>query len=399
MYMAYAAKSIEIDEDIDFGTADLVGMAERVARMRTEKPASWVRFVGMPALHLNTYELVSAGFREEASIPGHLFSKETMEPVMGRTVMTLSGGEHRMARALQSPFFRQKLLPEYVMSLFEPVARELIDQFADRGEADLVAEFTKQYPMRVIMRLLDLEATPGVNWSQLAWDMIQFAYDLDRGVAAIAEFDHHVAPIIEERRRHPGSDLISALVTAEVDGERMSDADVFAFVRLMFPAGSDTTLLGLGNVLLALLTHPEALSQVIADPDGEATWAIEEALRVHPSVSYLPRRIGPENLEWHGLSIPGGSMVLLGIMAANRDPSEFRDPDRFDLQRRPKGVMTWGFAAHHCLGMHFALAEMDYALRALLQRLPNLRLAQGHPAPTIHGALLQGPERLDVTFG
>jgi cytochrome P450 len=386
-------------EDLDFGMDDLVDLPERVARMRAEGPTSWVRFVGAPALHLNTYELVSAGFREEASIPGHLFYRQTQDPVMGRTVLSMSGADHRMARALQSPFFRQKLLPGYVMPLFEPTARELIDEFVDRGEADLVPEFTKQYPMRVIMRLLELEATPGVNWSQLAWDMIQVAYDYDVAVAAIAEFDRHVGPIIEERRRHPGRDLISALVTAEVEGQRLSDADVFSFVRLMFPAGSDTTLLGLGNVLVALLTHPQAMAQILADPEGEATWAIEEGLRLQPSVAHLPRRTGPEDIEWHGIKVPAGSMVLLSIMAANRDSAAFADPDRFDIHRRPENVMTWGFAVHHCLGMHFALAEMSYALRALLTRLPNLRLAEDEPVPTVHGALLRGPERLAVTFG
>jgi cytochrome P450 len=399
MEMTNVAEGVEVDEDVDFGVDDLVDMPERVAQMRQQRRATWVRFVGERALHLNTHELVSAGFREEGSIPGHLFYQESQQPVMGWTVQSLSGAEHRMARALQSPFFRQKLLPGYVTSLFEPTARELIDGFADRGEADLVAEFTKQYPMRVIMRLLDLEASDEVNWAQLAWDMIRAAFDLDTAVRAIDEFDRHVGPIIEERRRHPGDDLISALVTAEVDGERMSDADVFSFVRLMFPAGSDTTLLGLGNVLLALLTDPEAMAQVLADPMGEATWAIEEGLRLQPSVAHLPRRTGPEDVEWRGLSIPANSMVLLGVLAANRDPAEFPDPDRFDVGRRPKNIMTWGFAAHHCLGMHFALAEMEYALRALLERLPGLRLAEGVPVPVVHGSLLRGPEHLDVTFG
>jgi cytochrome P450 len=188
------------------------------------------------------------------------------------------------------------------------------------------------------------------------------------------------------------------LVTAEVDGERMLDADVFSFVRLMFPAGSDTTLLGLGNVLLALLTDADAMAHVRADPEGEATWVIEEGLRVEPSVAYLPRRTGPDDLEWRGLSIPANSLLLLGVFAANRDPAAYPDPNRFDPRRHPKGVMTWGFAAHHCLGMHFALAEMDYALRALLERLPNLRLAPDAPTPDVHGALFRGPQRLDVTF-
>ncbi len=385
--------------NVDFGTDDLVDLPDLVAGMRAAEPASWVKFIGERALHLNTYELVSAGFREEGSIPGHIFYRETQQPVMGPTVQSLFGEPHRLARALQAPFFRQRLMPGYIEPIFAPVANELIDEFVDRGQADLVHEFTKQYPMRVIMRLLELPRTADVDWAQLAWDMIQAAYDLDQAVRAIAEFDRHVGPIIEERRRHPGADLISALVSAEVEGQRMSDDDVFSFVRLMFPAGSDTTLLGLGNILAALLTHPEAMARTLADPATESRWAIEEGLRWQPSVAHLPRRTGAEDIEWHGMSIPAGTAVLLSVMGANRDPATFADPDLFDIARRPQGTMTFGLAAHHCLGIHFARAEMDLALRTLLDRLPNLRLADGPESAQVHGALLRGPERLSVTFG
>jgi cytochrome P450 len=122
-------------------------------------------------------------------------------------------------------------------------------------------------------------------------------------------------------------------------------------------------------------------------------------LRVQASVAFLPRKTGPEDLVWHGISIPANSVLLLGAMAANRDPAQFPDPERFDLQRHPKNVMTWGYAAHHCLGMNFALAEMKCALQMLLARLPDLRLTEDVPAPAIHGGLLRGPDRLDVTFG
>src|SRR6185437_12273066 len=107
------------------------------------------------------------------------------------------------------------------------------------------------YPMRVIMRILDLETSSDVDWGQLAWEMIRSAFDPEVAAAAIAEFDRRIGPVLEERRRHPGTDLISALLTTEIDGDRLSDEDVFSFVRLMFPAGSDTTFIGLGNGLLS----------------------------------------------------------------------------------------------------------------------------------------------------
>lgn len=391
------SRDVDIAE-VDFGFDDIVDLAALVARMRATEPASWVRFIGEPALHLNTYELVNAGFREEASIPGHIYYLETQAPVMGPTVQSLHGDEHRIARSLQAPFFRQRLMPDYIAPVFSPVANELIDGFVERGEADLMSEFTKHYPMRVIMKVLDLDRSGGVDWAQLAWDMIQGAYDPELAVRAIAEFDKQVVPLLEARRRKPGTDLISALLSAEVDGERMDESDVLSFVRLMFPAGTDTTYLGMGNILLALLTHPEAMAALRADPAGEARWAIEEALRWQPSVAHLPRRTR-EAAEWRGLSIPAGTPILLSVMGANRDPSVYADPDRFDPGRRPQGTMTFGLAAHHCLGIHFARAEMEVALRTLLERLPNLRLDEDHPAPVIHGALLRGPQELRVRFG
>ncbi|MGE3323817.1 MAG: cytochrome P450 [Acidimicrobiia bacterium] len=397
--MAMVENQPEIDfANIDFGLDDLPNLHEIVAAMQAKEPATWVKFVGEPALHLNSYEIVKAGFREEEAVPGHVYYLETQAPVMGKTVQSLTGDEHRIARGLQMPFFRQRLMPDYFAPVFEPVANELIDEFVERGSADLVSEFTKQYPMRVIMKVLDLDPTNGVNWAQLAWDMIQGAYDPELSIRAIAEFDRNVKPLLDERLANPGSDLISALLTVEVDGDRLSYQDVLSFVRLMFPAGSDTTLLGMGNTLLALMTHPDAMAAVRADPSGEARWIIEEALRHQPSVAYLPRRTLRATPDWHGLSLPEGTVVLLGIMAANRDPSVYPNPEVFDFRRRPQGALTFGLAAHHCLGIHFARAEMEAALIKVLERLQDLRLDPAFPVPHQSGALLRGPAELRVLF-
>jgi cytochrome P450 len=383
---------------IDFGTDDLPNLHELVDAMRAREPATWVKFVGEPALHLNTYDIVKAGFREETAVPGHIYYLETTEPIMGKTVQSLTGDEHHLARSLQLPFFRQRLMPDYFAPVFEPVANELIDEFVERGTADMVTEFTKQYPMRVIMKVLDLDPTGGVNWTQLAWDMIQGAYDLEGSIRAVAEFDRLVKPLLDERKVNPGTDLISALLTNDVDGVRLEYQDVLSFTRLMFPAGSDTTLLAMGNTLLALMTHPEAMAAVRADPKGEARWVIEEALRYQPSVAYLPRRTTRASEDWHGISLPKGAMVLLGIMAANRDPKIYASPEVFDYKRRPQGALTFGLAAHHCLGIHFARAEMEAALIKVLERLQDLRLDPDYPTPHQSGALLRGPAELRVRF-
>jgi cytochrome P450 len=399
VHVAQLTESSLLEVDRDFGYDDLGEMAPLLAEMRAAGPASWVRFIGERALHLNTYELVQAAFRDETAIPGERYYSLTQQPVMGRTVQSMPGGgeEHKVARALQSPFFRQRLMPGYVQPIFDPIANDLIDAFIDDGEADLVPQFTKLYPMRVIMRILDLPEIPGVDWPYLAWQMIQYTYDLEASKQAIATFDVHVGPLIEERKSKPGEDLISALVTTEVDGEKMDDAAIYAFARLMFPAGSDTTYLGLGCTLTALFNHPDAMEQVRQDP-SEARWAIEEGMRWRAGVAHLTRRT-TDDIEWHGLSIPADTVVLPSVQAANHDPAVFSDPDQFILSRHPQNVLTFGFAAHYCLGVHFARAEMEVALNTLLARLPNLRMQDGQPLPEVRGALLRGPESLKVTWG
>jgi cytochrome P450 len=190
------------------------------------------------------------------------------------------------------------------------------------------------------------------------------------------------------------------LATEEIDGERLGDDEIFDFLKLLFPAGADTTYLGLGSTIYALLTHPEQLAYVRADLAVECRWAAEEGLRWAPPVSLQPRA-NPRDVVWHGIPIPGGTPLLFGVAPANRDPSVFAEPDRFDVSRRATGLLTFGLGMHFCLGAHLARAEMDVALRVLLERLPNLRLVDDGDVRigAVIGAILQGPNRLPVRFG
>lgn len=388
-------RPLDVD-DFDFAMDDPPDLVERLARLRESKPAAWVRYMGEPTLLLTSHELVSEGFREEELFPSHGFYDLWGAPVMGKTLQCMTGDEHRVNRGLVSPTFRQRLMPDYVEPILEPVADALVDTFAGRGEAELVTEFTKQFPFSVITRLLALPASSEGDFQRWALGLISYPWDPDGALAASAEFTRYLTPIVDERRRNPGTDLISALATEEVEGQQMSDEEIFSFVRLLFPAGADTTYLALGNTLLALLTHPDELAKVLADPAQECRWAAEEGLRWQPPVGFLTRRTLRE-VEWHGLSIPEQTYILLSTIAANRDPLVFSDPDTFDVSRRPQSIMTFGFGMHFCLGAHLARAEMDVALRTLLERLPNLRLSDTDGLRTA-GTIMRGPERLPVQF-
>jgi cytochrome P450 len=386
--------------DVDVILDDLPDVAGTQHRLRERGPAVWAKAFGMPSLLLLSHELVHDAFRDEDTFPSADFYGNTVTEVMGRTMQCMRGEEHRLNRALASPAFRQRLMPLIVPPLLEPVANELIDRFIDRGEADLVADLTSRYPFIVITRLLGLPRHSETEIRRWALGMLDVQNSRDDALECARQFTEFVTPILRERRHEPGDDLISTLATAEIEGQRLSDEEIFAFLKLLFPAGADTTYLGLGSTLHALLTHPEQMAIVRSDPIEHARWAAEEAIRLDPPTAWIPR-LALRDTEWHGLSIPAGSSLMLGVMAANRDPAVYPDPDRFDVLRRPSGVMTFGFGTHFCLGAHLARAEMQTAIQVILERLPDMELVDDggvRITGTIHH-LLRGPNRLPVRFG
>jgi cytochrome P450 len=396
-----------LDVDIDVLLEDLPDVPASLRSMRERQPALWARGFGEPALLLLSHDLVNAAFNDEDTFPSAAFYSSVVTDVLGRNLQCMQGAEHRRNRALVSPAFRQRLMPDLVGPLLEPIAHELIDRFVDSGRAELVSDFTSRYPFIVITRLLGLPNHAEADVRRWAMGMLDIQNKYENALQCSQEFIDFVDPILQQRRVDPAHDLLSTLATTEVDDEdgrgvRLSDEEIFNFLRLLFPAGADTTYLGLGNTLHSLLTHPDQMEIVMADVEGECRWAAEEAIRLDPPTAWIPRR-NPQDVVWHGIDIPAGASLLLGIMAANRDPAVYPDPDRFDVRRRPKSVMTFGFGTHFCLGAHLARAELDVALRVLLTRLPNLRFVDdGRPTPprisgTIHH-LLRGPDRLPVAF-
>ncbi|MBK0867728.1 MAG: cytochrome P450 [Saccharopolyspora sp.] len=386
-------------EGIDFAFDDIPELHEVLARLRAEKPYASVPFAGTRAVLLLTRELVSAAFKDEGTFPAAAIYPLTTQPVLGRTLQCMSGREHRINRAVAAPPFRRSKVAEYVEPLLEPLAHELIDRFAARGEADLVAEFTSRYPVLLISRMLGLPAESEGTVRRWAQDLFNYPLDPDAAMAASAEFTEHVRPILDRRRREPGADLISMLVTETAEDEHLDDEQVLAFLRLLFPAGADTTVFALANTLAALLSHPDQLELVRCDPDEHVPWAIWEGLRWEPPVGLLPR-ICPETTTWQGIEIPAGTPMIFSINAALRDPAAHADPHRFDVTRRSADLLAFGQGPHTCLGTWFAVAELQAGLKVLLRRLPGLRLRAGCAVRITSqvGTALRGPDELPVRW-
>jgi cytochrome P450 len=388
-----------LDSEIDVILDDLPDVAATLHRLRAQKPALWAKGFGQPALLLLNHDLVNSAFRDEETFPSAEFYGNTVAEVLGRNLQCMYGDEHRINRALVSPAFRQRLMPGLIPPLLEPIAHELIDRFEMNGSADLVADFTSRYPFLVITRLLGLPRHSEEEVKRWGLAMLDIQNRYDDALQCSREFIAFVDPILQQRRHDPGDDLISTLATTEVEGQRLTDEEIFAFLKLLFPAGADTTYLGLGSTLLSLLRDPEQMAIVLDNPDEECRYAAEEGIRLNPPTAWIPRR-NPRDVVWHDIPIPAGASMFLGIMAANLDPAVYPDPDRFDVRRRPTTVMTFGFGLHFCLGAHLARAELDTALRVILKRLPNLRLQDDdgvRVTGTIHH-LLRGPNRLPVRF-
>jgi cytochrome P450 len=358
--------------------------------------------VETPAQNINMAGVTVLGYDECQAVLTHPenFSssiyEHVMGPVMGRTLLEQEGDEHRASRALVSPLFRAKLLERWRTELVEVVVHELIDRFAPRGKADLVREFTFAFPVQVIARLMGLPREDYVRFQQLSIELLSVVYHWEIGMAASATLKEYFGEILAERRRDPHDDLISTLAESEIDGERLSDDEIFAFLLLILPAGVETTYRGSGNLLVAMLTEPSLL-EAVRDDRSLLRGAIEEALRWEPPISTLVR-VAKRDCELGGMKIPAGTNVSVSVAAANRDPAHYPNPDRFDPTRKNIAHLTFGAGPHVCLGMPLARMETTVAINALFDRLPDLRLDPTAPAPSINGVAFRSPAALPVEF-
>jgi cytochrome P450 len=347
-------------------------------------------------------DLTALGYAECATVLGDAETYSTemyaeiMGVVMGRTMLQMDGPEHRTYRLLVTPAFRQKLLGRWRTELVEVVVNELIDRFAARGDAELVREFTFAFPVQVIARLLGLPREDYVRFQRLSIELLNVVYDWDRGMAASQALRDYFAAVLTERRRDPQDDLISTLAAVEVDGRRLTDEDVFAFLRLLLPAGVETTYRSSGNLLAALLTNRDYIDEVRGDPKLLAN-AIEEGLRWEPPITSLIRR-AVRDTELGGVPVSAGTSITISVAAANRDPERYPDPDRFDPHRTDISHLTFGHGPHVCLGMHLARMESAVALQALFDRLPDIHLDPDVDPPKISGVAFRSPARLRVQF-
>jgi cytochrome P450 len=397
------------DDLEDFGSFDDVVSGDvrdpytELARLRREEPVQRIDMSGMPGVEgkpvfiVYRYEDVQQMLRDNETFSSAIII-QAFGDVLGQHVMLgMDEPEHNRHRALVSKAFSQKALARWEDDLVGKVGNELIDQFADRGSADLVKEFTFPYPTQIIAGLLGLPREDFPQFQRWSISLLSFTINPERGRAAAQALAEYFTPILAARRKEPREDLISGLAEAEIDGERLSDEEIFSFLRLLLPAGVETTYRSLGNMLFGLLSNPDQLDAVRADR-SLLPQAIEEAVRWEPPLLTITR-VATRDTELGGVPIPAGSSVMPMLGAANRQDDRFADPDRFDIFRSARAHIGFGHGVHVCLGMHLARLEMRVALNLLFDRLANLRLDPGGDDPHIRGQVFRSPTALPVLFG
>lgn len=400
---------MELFDDLeDFGSFDDVVSGDvrdpytELARLRREDPVQRIDMSGMPGEEgkpvfiVYRYEDVQQMLRDNETFSSAIII-QAFGDVFGKHVMLgMDEPEHKRHRALVSKAFSQKALARWEDDLVGKVGNELIDQFAGLGSTDLVKTFTFPYPTQIIAGLLGLPREDYPQFQKWSISLLSFTINPERGKAASAALAEYFAPILAARRKDPRDDLISGLAEAEIDGQRLSDEEIFSFLRLLLPAGVETTYRSMGNLLFALLSDPDQLDAV-RDDRSLLPQAIEEAVRWEPPLLTITR-VANRDTELGGVAIPAGSSVMPMLGSANRQDERYPDPNRFDIYRDGKPNIGWGHGVHVCLGMHLARLEMRVALNLLFDRLPNLRMDPEADDPHIRGQVFRSPTALPIVF-
>lgn len=318
--------------------------------------------------------------------------------LMGHTILEMDAPEHPRHRALVAHAFRPRILEKWSDTLIAAAVDELLDPVIEQGRGDLVRILTFPFPVKVISRILGLPDRDWPRFQRWSIELISMAANWDRAVAASTSLRDYFANVIEERRANPQDDLISQLVQAEVDGHVLNDEEIFSFLRLLLPAGAETTYRSLGNLLYGLLTHTDQL-EAVRENRSLLPQAIEEGIRWEPPLLFI-QRLTSKDTSLAGIDLPANQIIAVCIGAANRDPKRYPDPDAFDIFREPQQTVSFGAGPHLCLGTHLAKAESKIAMNALLDRMPNLRLdPEGLKRdPHVHGLAFRAPTELPVLW-
>jgi cytochrome P450 len=314
-------------------------------------------------------------------------------------LLSRDGADHNRLRRLVSKAFTPRSTARLETTIVE-VITELVDPVTGAGRCDVVADIARRYPIPIICGLL---GAPRQDWQlfsdwaddifkALTWNVADHAAVI---MAAFDELDAYIDEMVAQRRHNLTDDLISQLIRAEDDGDRLTAVELRMLAEGLLMAGTDTTRNQLAAAVEDLCDHPQQWALLAEHPEL-APQAVEELMRHSPAI-FTTMRKAVEDVELGGVRIPAGTLVIVNTAAANRDPAVYDDPDRLDITREgPATMLTFGGGIHYCLGTHLARLELAEALTVMTRRMPNPHRSGPAPWKPIIG--ITGPTALPIEF-
>ena len=353
------------------------------ARLRRDAPVQQVEPMGLWAV--SRYQDVEYVLKNP-----QLFSSAGFEALLkpawlphnplGDSILTKDGPGHTKLRALLSHAFNPRAVARLEVRIRE-IAAELAERLNTLGDADVVAEFCSPLPGRVIAEILGIDATLHREFKRWIGHLVMISpmYPGDELAAAIrttvSELEGCLKEVVAARRRAPEDDMVSDLIRAEVDGQRLTDEEIIAFLFVLLPGGFETTMHLFATMMIGFTERPDEFTALCADRSLIPTY-VEEALRREPSVHGVMRLTLAE-ADIGGVKVPPGAMVLVLLGSANHDDSRFAEPERFDAARGSKGGIAFGHGTHFCLGVTLARLEARVGLEELVARFRGFERLPG----------------------
>ncbi|KUG56705.1 hypothetical protein AVL61_06535 [Kocuria rosea subsp. polaris] len=304
--------------------------------------------------------------------------REPMRLLLTNSMILMDDPAHRRLRGLVTKPFTPRAIAR-IGDRVRELAHGLLDRWGPADEIDLRTQFALPIPATVINEMVGVPPADRDRFQQGVQALINgmAAVGQDSWARDVNALTDLVRALIAHKRADPGEDILTGLIHAEEAGDRLSDDELLAMVFTLVTGGYETTYNLITNAVVTLLDHPEQLGRLRAAPDDDGLWrtAVDELLRYSSPIGSTEPITAVTDVTWHDTTIPAGASVVPLLQAANRDPREFTDPDRFDIDRHPNNHLAFGHGVHFCLGSNLARLETRIALSVLLQRSPGLRLA------------------------
>ncbi|MFI5987019.1 cytochrome P450 [Streptomyces sp. NPDC051555] len=323
--------------------------------------------------------LADPHFSVDKQHSGSGFKGFSLPPALDANLLNLDGGDHLRLRRLVAQGFTPRhvdAMRAHIQSAVDTFVSRLLGRLEADGQADLVAEFANPLPLKIIGDLFVVPAEEQGQFSEWISGMLA-PTSKEELVRSIGGIHQYLVDLVASRRATPGDDILSGLIAARDEEDRLTEDELVSLAFLILGAGSENVQHQISNAVVTLLDHPDQLSELREKPELLAA-AVEELLRyAHPNLSAI-RRFPTEPVDVGDVRIPAGDTVLFSLAAAHRDPARYPQPDQFDIHRADTGHLALGHGLHYCLGAALARTQITLALDALLRRLPQLRLVSAH---------------------